>query len=90
MSEVEFSNLILGDNPLKKDKWIKFLEDPVWIPEYDLSLNDHREKAYNRFQKIFQSGLVSVTDFNSDPTNIFTAHEFIAQIDPSTATKFTV
>lgn len=36
------------------------------------------------------SGLVSVTDFLTDPKNIFTAHEFIAQVDPSAGIKFTV
>lgn len=33
---------------------------------------------------------MSVLDFETDPTNIFTAHEFLGQIDPAAGTKFTV
>jgi len=40
--------------------------------------------------KVAKAKIVSVTDFINDPTNIFTAHEFLGQVNPSTATKFTV
>jgi hypothetical protein len=29
-------------------------------------------------------------DFQTDPTNIFTGHEFMGQVDPSAGTKMTV
>jgi hypothetical protein len=34
--------------------------------------------------------IVSVTDFGTDPHNIYTAHEFLAMVDPAAAIKFTV
>ncbi len=34
--------------------------------------------------------MLSVTDFEKDPLNIFTAHEFLGQVDPSAGTKLTV
>lgn len=41
-------------------------------------------------QKVTSSNIVSVTDFIHDPINIFTAHEYLGQVAPSTGTKFTV
>merc|ERR1712086_143065 len=43
-----------------------------------------------RLRAVLDSGLVSVKDFFNDPKNIFLAHEMIAQLDGSTAIKFTV
>ncbi len=43
-----------------------------------------------QLRAVAKSGAVSVTDFFTDPTNIFTAHENIGAVSPSTTTKFTV
>jgi acyl-CoA oxidase len=34
--------------------------------------------------------MLSVLDFDKDPLNIFTAHEFMGQVDPGAGTKMTV
>jgi hypothetical protein len=41
-------------------------------------------------QAIQKAKIVSVTDFGTDPHNIFAAHEFVAMVDGSLAVKFTV
>lgn len=44
----------------------------------------------NQLKAVANSQVVKVTDFFSDPVNIFTAHENIGMVSPSTVTKFTV
>lgn len=89
-AHLEFSNIILGDNPIVREKWFEVFKDPLWVPRYNLTLNEQREEAFKKLKKVFQSKIVSVKDFITNPTNIFTAHEFLGQVDPSSATKFTV
>ena len=43
-----------------------------------------------RLKKVSEAKIVSVKDFFENPKNIFLAHEFLAQVDGSTAIKFTV
>jgi acyl-CoA oxidase len=49
-----------------------------------------RDQAYNRIKRVCDEKLVSIFDFETDPHNIFTAHEMLAQVDGSLSTKFTV
>ena len=86
----EIADLIFHDRPDKRDKWMKIFEDPIWKPIYNAPLSKHRDLAYNQLKKVALSGIVSVLNFVDDPTNIFTAHEMIGQVNGSTATKFTV
>lgn len=90
MNKEELSNLIFGDKPEKRQKWFELLKDPVWVPRYNISLSQQREEAMAKLRKVAESKIVSVTDFFTDPTNIFTSHEMLGQVDPSTGTKFTV
>jgi len=82
--------MVLGDDPAKVQKWFDLFKDPVWIPKYNMSWTETRDEPYKKLKKVQESGLVSVKDFFNNPKNIFLAHEFIAQIDSSTVTKFTV
>ena len=86
----EFADILFGDAVSKRDKWLQILKDPVWIPKWNVSLDETRNEAYKMLQKVTSSNIVSVTDFIHDPTNIFTAHEFLGQVAPSTGVKFTV
>ena len=56
---------------------MEVLKDPVFIPRYNVSLEQTRDEAYKILSKVTSSDLVSVTNFINDPTNIFTAHEFL-------------
>ena len=51
---------------------------------------EQRQHPFKRLQKVFGAKLVSVRDFQKDPHNVFSAHEYVGLIDASTAIKFTV
>ena len=90
MDKQELSALILGDDPNKVAKWFELFKDPVWVPRYKMDWTQTRDEPMKRLRKVAESGLVSVKDFFNNPKNIFLAHEFIAQLDGATVTKFTV
>lgn len=68
----------------------ELFKDPIYVPKYNMSLDEERQLAYDRLKKICESGLFSVKDFWNNPRNIFAAHEITGQVDPSTTTKLTV
>ncbi|CDW91262.1 acyl-oxidase [Stylonychia lemnae] len=90
MNKQEFADIIFGDKPEKRAKWFELFKDPVFVPKWNVTLEQTREDAYQMLKKVTDAKIVSVTDFLHDPTNIFTAHEFLGQVNPSTGTKFTV
>ena len=55
-----------------------------------MPLDEMRVRAYAQIKKVTDSGLVSIFDFQDDPKNIFTAHEFLGTVNGNLATKFTV
>jgi hypothetical protein len=57
---------------------------------YDIGMPAERELALERLRRICEAGLVSVTDFRTDPRKIFAAHECAALCDPSLVIKMTV
>ena len=81
---------LFGDKLEKRAKWDKLLKDPVFAKKYIMTLDEQRALAYKRIKRVCDEGLVSIFDFETDPRNIFTAHEMLGQIDPSLVTKFTV
>jgi acyl-CoA oxidase len=68
----------------------ELFKDPIFVPKYNITLDEERQLAYDRLKKICDSGLFSVKDFWNNPRNIFAAHEIAGQGDPSTTTKLTV
>jgi hypothetical protein len=68
---------------------LNFLK-PLFVPKYNIPLNEERQLAYDRLKKICDTGLFSVKDFWSNPRNIFAAHEITGMVCPSTTTKLTV
>jgi len=90
MDRREFETLIFGDKFEKREGWYKLFEDKMWVPEWNVPLQAQRETALKRLQLTVSKKMVSVRDFKNDVTNIFTAHEMLGGIDPSTGTKFTV
>jgi acyl-CoA oxidase len=91
MNVQELSDIMLGDLPAKREKWYELLKDDVFKPTYNFATWDAtREDPFEKFKKVRDAKMVSVTNFKDDPHNIFTAHEFLAMVDPSLAIKFTV
>ncbi len=62
----------------------------LFVPKYSISINDERELALLRLKKIAKEKLISVMDFENNPSRIFSAHEIVGQMDGSVATKMTV
>jgi len=60
------------------------------VPRYNISLEEERDLALRRLQRICDNKFISVLDFWNNPLRIFAAHELTAIIDPAMTTKMTV
>ena len=75
----------------KRDHWFQILRDPVFMPVYNYAnMTDARHHAFKKLQKIFAEKVVSVKEFDTNPTNVFSSHEWACLIDPAMSIKFTV
>lgn len=84
------THLLDHDNHEMRDKFREFVSDPVMTPKYNISLEEERDIALQRLQRICDNGFISVLDFRDNPLRIFAAHELTAIIDPAMTTKMTV
>lgn len=82
--------LLEPDNREKRQQFKTFLKDPLFVPRFDVSLRYEREIALERLKRIADAGFISVYDFETNPLNIFAAHEISGMVDGSFATKMTV
>lgn len=82
--------LLDHDNYEMRHRMKEFAKQDLYIPRYDISLEEDRELALERLRRICQAGFVSITHFRHDPLKIFAAHEIAALCDPAMATKMTV
>lgn len=62
----------------------------LFYPVYNISLRAQKHMSQERLKKVLEQGVVSVSNFESDPNNIFSTHEMLSYIDQSMCTKFTV
>jgi hypothetical protein len=60
------------------------------VPRYNIPLEEERDLALRRLQRICDNKFISVLDFRHNPLRIFAAHELAAIIDPAMTTKMTV
>lgn len=65
-------------------------QDPLFVPKWNLGLEEERELALERLKRLCHSGTFSIEDFKTNPLRIFAAHECAALVDVSMATKMTV
>ena len=86
----ETANLLDHHNHKTREGLRELFKDPIFVPKYNMSLEEERQLAYDRLKRICNSGLFSVKDFWTNPRNIFAAHEITGMVDPSTTTKLTV
>ena len=82
--------LLENDNFELREKMKSAFNKPLFIPRYNISLNEERALAYKRLKSFCENKLVSVYDFYLDPRKIFAAHEVAGLVDGSMATKMTV
>lgn len=82
--------LLDHDNHEMRDEFRRTLkENPLFVPRYNMTLDEERELALKRLKTICDAGFISVMDFKNNPLKIFAAHE-LAVIDPAMGTKMTV
>lgn len=87
----EMTKLLDHDNHEKRKAFRKLIsQDPLFIPKYNISLEEERSIALERLKKLCDQGFISVLDFKNNPLWIFGAHELAAVVDGSMATKMTV
>jgi len=82
--------LLDHDNLQMRADFRKFISEPVMVPRYNISLEEERDLALRRLQRICDNKFISVKDFWDNPLRIFAAHELAAIIDPAMTTKMTV
>merc|ERR1719471_2824660 len=86
----KLTHLLDHDNHQMRADFRKFISEPVMVPRYNISLEEERDLALRRLQRICDNKFISVLDFWNDPLRIFAAHELAAIIDPAMTTKMTV
>jgi len=82
--------LLDHDNHQMRADFRKFISEPVMVPRYNISLEEERDLALRRLQRICDNNFISVKDFWNNPLRVFAAHELAAVIDPAMTTKMTV
>ena len=60
----QISPLLNSVNQDTRSKCIELFKDKLFIPEYDVSIREQKEVALRRLQKLSDSRIVSVRDFN--------------------------
>ncbi|CAD7948481.1 unnamed protein product [Amoebophrya sp. A25] len=92
LSDVKgIQTLIEHDNHENRRKFENLIvEDACFRPYYNCSLDEQREHALRRLQAFCKKDIIKVQDFESNPMNIFMAHDAAALVDGSFATKLTV
>merc|ERR1712045_563474 len=86
----KMTELLDHDNLQMRKDFRKFISEPVMVPRYNISLEEERELALRRLQRICDNKFISVLDFWNNPLRIFAAHELAAIIAPAMTTKMTV
>jgi acyl-CoA oxidase len=91
MDTKELGAALLQLDDKKRDDYFKLLSDPVFVPKYTYKdWDETRDHPYQKLKKVTESKIVSIRDFETNPHNIFAAHEFLAMACSSLVIKFTV
>ena len=86
----KMTELLDHDNHAMRNEMREFLSDPVFVSKYNIELQEEREVALQRLQKICDKGYISVLNFWDNPLKVFAAHELASIVDPAMSTKMTV
>ncbi len=77
-------------NHEQRAKMKAFFNQPLFVPQYNISVDEERKLALKRLQAVCSQGFFSVKDFKTNPDKIFAAHELSGLVDGAMATKMTV
>jgi acyl-CoA oxidase len=64
--------------------------EPLFDRQYGLSLSGMNDLTLRRLRRVAELGVVSPTDFETCPANVFSTQEVLSTYDGALATKFTV
>ena len=70
-------HIIDHDNHEMRANFREYLKQDDFKPKYAIPLNEERELALNRLQKVCNEDFMSVRDFADNPHRIFAAHELM-------------
>jgi len=91
MDTKELAAALLALPDEKRDQYFEILKDPEFIPIYNYkSWDETRDHPLRKMKKVIDAKVVSITDFATNPHNIFAAHEFLGMVDTALVIKFTV
>ena len=85
----KLEHLLDHDNYHNRQRLRQFLASPLFIPQFNITLQKQRELALEKLKQLMGT-YVSVYDFKNNPLNILAVHELVGMVDGSTATKLTV
>jgi acyl-CoA oxidase len=68
----------------------EFLKDPIFIPRYELSMQDQRELTYQRLKKVLDARLISIMDYKTNLRKYLAFHDVMRMADLSLAVKLGV
>ena len=60
---IEMNKLLDSDNRETRNKFRELFKDDIYKPKYNLTLDQERDLAFNRLNKICQNNILSVKDF---------------------------
>ena len=83
-------HLLEYDNHETRAELRELFKDEIFVPRYNVSLEEERDIALQRLQAICDKKLISVLNFRDNPHRIFSVHEAVGMMDGATATKMTV
>jgi len=68
-------------NHEQRAKMKEFFKQPLFVPQYNISVDEERRLALKRLQAVCSQGFFSVRDFRTNPDKIFAAHELSGFVD---------
>ena len=71
------NNRLNNQNRTTRNALFNLFKEDLFIPKYDISQREQKELAFKRLQKVANTKMISIKDFQKDPENIFTAHEIV-------------
>mgnify|MGYP002787528552 CR=1 FL=1 len=88
----DLNHVLEPDNRENRAALKELFKNKLFVPRFDLTLNEQRDLAYKRLKAVCTppGKYISVHNFIDNPLNIFAVHEMAGLVDGSMATKLTV
>ncbi|KAM9958911.1 hypothetical protein ACTFIW_012501 [Dictyostelium discoideum] len=73
-----------------KKKLQEIVKDPIFLPKYNMNVQQWRELTLQRAMIIIKAGAISLAEFNRDPMKYLVSMEMLNLVDPSLSVKLGV